>query len=122
MEETVFLQEGNITVTNSRVVVPAQTYAMSGITSVKSMKETPSRKGPIILIIIGVLALAGGKDAVAGGLIFLLAGIAWWALHKPTYWLVLHSASGESKAFTNKDVGFISRIVEAINNAIIHRG
>jgi hypothetical protein len=59
-----FLNEGGVTVTNARFVVPAQTYAMSGVTSVKSLKHTPSIKGPVILCIIGLLSMGGGKDAI----------------------------------------------------------
>jgi hypothetical protein len=44
MAERTFLDEGGVTVTNARFVVPVQTYAMSGITSVKSLKHTPSIK------------------------------------------------------------------------------
>ena len=36
MEETTFFNEGGLTVTNSRFVVPGQTYAMSGVTSIRT--------------------------------------------------------------------------------------
>ena len=82
MEEKTFLSEGGITVTNARFIVPAQTYAMSGVTSVKSFEETPSRKGPILLILIGVLAMLAGKDGIVVAILFLAGGIAWWYMQK----------------------------------------
>lgn len=45
MAEKTFLDEGGVTVTNARFVVPAQTYAMSEITSVKSLDEAIISKG-----------------------------------------------------------------------------
>ncbi|MDO8971871.1 MAG: DUF6232 family protein, partial [Saprospiraceae bacterium] len=109
MEEKTFLSEGGVTVTNARFIVPAQTYAMSGITSVKSFEETPSRKGAIILVVIGVLAFFAGKEAIVIGVLALAGGIAWWVLKKSMYHVLLSSASGESKALSSKDPGWIGR-------------
>ncbi len=122
MAENTFLDEGGVTVTNARFIVPAQTYAMSGITSVKSLKHTPSIKGPVILCFIGLLSMAGSKEAIIPALIFIAAGIAWFILNKPKYSVVLSSASGEAEALTSKDSDFIFRIVKALNEAIIARG
>lgn len=71
---------------------------------------------------IGLAALGGGKDTIIGALIFLAIGIAWFILNKPKYSVVLSSASGEAEALTSKDSDFISRIVKALNEAIIARG
>ena len=122
MAEQTFLDEGGVTVTNARFVVPGQTYAMSGITSVKNAVESPSKKGPIILIILGVLFLLAGKSAILPAILFIGSGIAWLMLSKPTYNVQLHSASGEAKAFQSKEKGSIDKIISALNEAIIHRG
>lgn len=122
MEENTFLSENGVTVTNARFVVPAQTYAMSGITSVKSFSQAPSRKGPIILIIIGLLTMAAGKGAIVVGLLLIGGGIAWWVSQKTDYQVLLSSSSGEAKALSSNDGDWISRVVNALNEAIIHRG
>ncbi|MGH8647105.1 MAG: DUF6232 family protein [Gammaproteobacteria bacterium] len=122
MAEQSFLDEGGVSITNSRFMVAGQTYAMSGITSVKAVTHNPSRKGPIILVAIGLVAMLAGKEAIIGGLLFLAAGVAWWVLQKPKYVVVLHSASGEAEALTSKDGGFISKVVNALNQAIVARG
>lgn len=119
MEENSFFDEGGVTVTNARFIVSAQTYAMSGITSVKSIKESPSIKGPIILCILGLFLF---KEVPIGAIILVAIAIAWFILNKPKYSVVLSSASGEAEALTSKDSDFISRIVNAINEAIISRG
>lgn len=124
MAEQTFLEEGEVTVTNSRFVVPGQTYAMSGVTSVKSTVYNPSRIGPIILIVLGILGMIIGakSGALPGGIILLVIGIAWWVLKKPKYSIMLSSASGEVEALTSKNKGFILRVVDAVNEAIIARG
>ncbi len=123
MEEKVFLNEGGISVTSARFVVPSQTYAMSGVTSVKSYEEKPSRKGPVTLIVIGILLmLVVGQGTIFVGVLFLAAGLAWWFLEKSVYHVVLSSASGEAKALSSKDGSWINRVVQALNNAIVHRG
>jgi len=122
MAEQTFLQESGVTVTSSRFVVPAQTYAMSGVTSIKSLKQSPSRKGSLILIGLGIIFMLFGGKSIVGGLILAALGVLWWVLHKPKYAVVLSSASGEVEALSSKDAGFISRIVDALNKAIVARG
>jgi hypothetical protein len=123
MKEEIFLEENGVTVTSARFVVPAQTYAISGITSVKSYQETPSRKGPIILIIIGALMGLGGGGKAIGAVIFVLVlAVVWWIYQKTEYQVRLSTASGETTALKSKDAGWIIRVINALNEAIIHRG
>ena len=127
MAERVFFDEGGVKVTQARFIVPSQTYAMSGVTSVGSLKESPSRRGPIILIIIGFFMAVirfSAKFAAGGviGLLMLAGGVAWLWLQKATFWVVLHSASGEARALSSKDGAWVLRVVNAINDAIVARG
>lgn len=125
MSEQTFLEENGVTITNSRFITPGQTYAMNGITSVKTFKHPTSKKGPAILIILSLLIFIGGEGEVASilaGLLFLAAGIAWLVLNKPKFSVLLSSASGEAEALTSKDETFISRVVKALNDAIVARG
>lgn len=125
--EEIFLNEEGVSVSNSRMMYGGQTYAMSGITSVKAFEMKPSRKGATILIIIGVLTFLTALDSSsipAGfiGVALLIGGIAWWRMLKSDFSVVLMSASGEAKAYTSKDGDFVSKIVNAVNEAIVHRG
>ena len=109
MEEKTFGNEAGVSVSNARFIAAGQTYAMSGVTSVKSSRADPSRKGPIIMGIIGVLALMGGGTAMIVGLILIAAAAALWFTQKPEFQVLLSSASGEAKALSSKDGEFISR-------------
>jgi ABC-type uncharacterized transport system permease subunit len=119
-EEQIFLNEGGVTVTNARFVVPSQTYAMSGITSVKSYEKKPLRRGPILLIIIGVLMIL--KQTIGAGFFCLVVALIWWMLQKTEYQVRLSTASGEATALKSNNTDWIIRVVSALNEAIIHRG
>lgn len=119
MTEQTFFDEGGVTVTNARFIVPSQTYAMSGVTSVKSLRRNPSRKGSIVLIVLGLLAM---WIDIFVGLLIIGGGVIWWVVSKPLYAIVLSSASGEAEVFSSMDATFISRIVNALNEAIVARG
>jgi Family of unknown function (DUF6232) len=62
MEEKVFFDEVNVRVTNARFIVENKTYAMNGVTSVKSHSIAPNRTLGIVLIVIGVLMLGTPGD------------------------------------------------------------
>lgn len=123
LEEHIFLDESGVTVTNSRFVVRGQTYAMGGITSVESSKRSPSMAAPGCLMMIGLIGLLSfSKAGFIIGILVLGLGIAIVALQRPTYTVVLTAASGEVKALSSGNEGFISRVVKALNDAIIARG
>ena len=123
MDEKTFLDESGVSVSNARFVSRGQTYAMSGITSVKSFEQPPSRTGPSVVAFIGVAGLFFGTGfEKLYALVFLAAAAAWWIKQKSEYSVLLNTASGEAKALTSKDGDFIFRVVTAMNNAIVHRG
>jgi predicted histidine transporter YuiF (NhaC family) len=126
MQEETFLNEAGVQVTNDRFVVPGQTYALSGVTSVAMHVRKPKRIGPILLFIIGFFCLMGGFSGSTGAfiaaLVFIGLGILLWISNPTKYVVRLMTASGESDALPSKDAGLVKRIVEALNNAIIHRG
>jgi len=113
-----FFEENGVTVTNTRFSVPSQTYAMSGITSVKSYNRSPNRRVPIALALIGC-GLFFGKII---GIILLILAVLCWILSKPEYQVRLSTASGEATALRSKDQNWISKVVNSVNDAIIHRG
>ena len=124
--ETKFFDQGDVLVTNSRFVNGGQTFAMSGVTSVMAFEEIPSKKGPIIIIVIGVLILLGGMSSSVGaafmGLVIAAAGVWWYRTIKNIYRVRLVTASSKRDAMSSTNSGYIANIVNAINQAIIHRG
>ena len=98
--DTVFLNEGGITVTKTRFVARAQTFALAGITSVQAVKVPPSRTGPLVLLLFGILVFAAfmGNTMLIGAMVIgtpmLIGSVVWLFLQKPTFYstilVVLH--------------------------------
>lgn len=125
--EQTFFKGTDVLVTNTRLVRGNETFAMSGVTSVSSFTEVPSKKGPIILIVIGALALlAGGSQSSFGvafvGLVMIGLGVLWFRSIKNVYHVRLVTASGERDALSSRDREYVGKIVGAISQAIVHRG
>jgi Family of unknown function (DUF6232) len=124
--EQTFFQSGGVLVTNTRFVRGSETFAMSGVTSVSSFTEVPSKKWPIVIMILGALALLGGitssVGAVVFGVILIAVGVLWWRSIKDVHHVRLVTASGEKDALSSTDQAYIGKIVGAISEAIVHRG
>ena len=123
MSEQIFFDDRGVKVTNARFIVHSQTYAMNGVTSVKSGVEEPSRGGALIAIGVGLLILiaAEGAAKIVG---LLIAAAGGWALsrQKATHSVYLSSASGEVQALSDQDEDYISSVINALNDALVHRG
>ncbi len=119
MEEKVFFEYEDVKVTNTRFIVDGQTFAMSNITSVKALEKKPSRLGPLILIVAGV---AMSFQALPVGLMFAIPGGIWWFLQKTTFHIMLHTSGGETSALKTYQREYVTKVVAALNEAIVHRG
>jgi hypothetical protein len=131
-EEQTFLHQGNVYVSNTRVVIDGTTYATANITSVRAT-FTPANRGCAGILILfsglmllgGLGGLAGGGDAagaaVTGG-ILLIIGVFWYRSLTPTHHVMLASSSGERQGLTSKDGDLVHRVTAAIAQAIIFRG
>ncbi|ALE57615.1 hypothetical protein AC233_24310 [Burkholderia sp. HB1] len=118
----VFFNNRGVTVTGARFLLPGnRTFAMSGITAVRMWQKKPSRLGPILCAIVAALALSG-KATIWSVAIPLSTGVLWFVLQKPTFYVVLSSASGETQVLRHKSRKWIQDIVAALNQAIIYRG
>ena len=133
-EERIFLNENNIYISNTKVILHGTTYATANITSV-AMRMTQASTGcATILVVVGALAVLGTLASFRGahaaesiGSIFiaaaiLAAGIMWLRSLKPTYHVFLASASAERQGLSSQDKDLVSRVTNAINDAITHRG
>lgn len=121
--ETEFFNNGHTVVTNARFIVDGQTYAMNGVTSVKQGIKPADKKTGIWIVIIGIiLFLATSGSAKLIGLVLIAIGA--WLIYqaKPIASVILQSSSGEVQALSSENVSFISNVVSALNQAIIHRG
>lgn len=133
-EERIFLDENNMYISNTKVVLHGTTYATANITSV-SKRFTPASKGcAIALIVLGAFMTLGSLGAInskepgTGIILFLICaaivaiGVLWFRSLKPTFHVMLASASGEREGMSSKDHSLVQRVVDAITNAITHRG
>jgi hypothetical protein len=135
--EPAFLNEGGVAVTKTRFMVHAQTYALANITSVSAARIPAKRGGAQFWVFLGVVVSALALFALCkasretwlvclcwliGGL--TIAGVAFSILKnlQDSYVVVLNTAGNETKALTSRDQGFISRVVAALNTAIVARG
>ena len=125
--ERVFLAEGNIRVTATRVVVGGQTFAMRNVSSVKGVVHQESKANDYIFGAIGIAlvlyGLSGAKWAlILGAILFAFSYIEGRFMKKPSFSVVLSTSGGETEAFRTKDSTFAAAIVDAINQAMIARG
>jgi hypothetical protein len=124
--EQKFFEADGVLVTNTRFVRGNETFAMSGVTSVRAHTVVPPKTGPIILIIFGaIVALASLQSSLPGvvvGIVIAGLGIVWFRGIKNSYFVRLVTASGERDAVSSFDANYIAGIVEAVNQAIVHRG
>jgi hypothetical protein len=133
-DEHVFLSEDNLYISNTKVILLGTTYATANLTSVQK-RFTPASKGcATLLVVIGALmtlvslGTVFSKDAGTGIMMLLIfggifaAGLAWLRSLKPTYHVVLASSSGEREGMSSKDGALVDRVIQAITDAITHRG
>ena len=115
-EEKLYLDEGGILVTSARFVVPGQTFAMSGITSVMGASKSTA----VASVLIGLFGLYMGTVNLIYGAIFIGAAALWYFQSK--HMVVLTTASGASEALSSRDKDKIFRIIDSLNDSIIGRG
>jgi hypothetical protein len=122
--EIVFFSNPNpkndIKITNTRAIINGKTYAMANVTSV-SLSKTPSNAYiGWLLFLVGLIIIF--LLSMQFGWVFVIVGLIWALVAKPSYHVNLGSSSGETDALSSKNRQLIEGIVEAINQAIIHRG
>lgn len=123
MEEKVFFEQGGVSVSNARFIVHGKTYAMNGVTSVKQGVNHPSRLGPIVLGLVGLVCLLNASaTGVMWSVAFLAIAAFWWVKQKSVWIVVLSSSSGESQALSSENREYIEGVIGALNQSIIHRG
>lgn len=113
MVDSLFYDNGVVKVTRNMFEVPGTQFPIRNIGAVKTLVVDPSRQGPIICIVIGVITLAAGV-----GILLIGLGIWWWISQKPMYCIMVVSGGSETKAYGCKDANQIREIQSAINAAI----
>lgn len=117
-EEQVFLSERGVVVSNSRFSCGGQTYAMANVTSVRAARA--GMGVGVAFVLFGVLCCLGGGAGIAFGAVLIVIG-ALLIITRSAY-VVLHTAGGEQRALSSRNVEFVTKVVSAVNEAIVHRG
>ena len=119
MEEKTFFEYEDVKVTNARFVTGGQTYAMNNVTSVKTHKQTPSRLVGVLVLIVG-FGVAVSNWVIS---IIIMAASAYYLYQqKTTYHVMLTTSGGETSALKTHQIEYITKVVNALNEAIVHRG
>jgi hypothetical protein len=136
--ETVYLDDGNVIVTNTRVVIGGKTYTAKHITSVQMVKKQDETRiwGILMAVVGGLLSLSGlllligllrsfsveifgiGGICLAAGIVILLFGILLTIVSRDKFIIRLASASGEVDALTSTKREEIAVVVEAVTKMI----
>lgn len=119
--EVTFYQDTKVTVTQSRYITDSKTYAMRNISSVHIFEIVKSRKLPVILIVTGVLMLFP-NDTKTVGFVIAAIGVLLLFLIKNEFAVRISTNSGEANSIVSRDRIYVQKIVNALNEAIIHRG
>jgi len=114
------LDDPNVHVSTTRAIINGTTYAMANITSVRALERKPSYVGPVICGILGATFLLAHVWLLG---ILLLGGAVLWGYNlKAEYTVLVGTAGGEHAALVSRDLTYVQRILQAINDAIIARG
>jgi Zn-dependent membrane protease YugP len=119
--ETTFYYDNSVKVTQSRFITHSKTYAMRNISSVHIFEIIKSKNKAILMIIAGFLLLFS-KDIFWMGIILLIIGFWWIFTIKNEYAVRISTNAGEANSIVSKNRDYIQKIVNALNEAIIHRG
>lgn len=125
--EVQLLAEWGVQVTSSRFIVGMHTYPIAGITSVAPFHIPAERSGAIVgAIIFGLLGIIVGWTA-GSVLAFLFFGViaaifvVAALLKKSVFGVVIATAGMQHRALVTHDGVHVTRVVNALNQAIAMR-
>ena len=127
--ETIFLQESLVKVTNLRTLIGTISYSMAEVTSVSLTRRAKSYR-PLRLVPFGVLLIGWAMIDETGqfheffniGIVLSLFSIFLFLLARPTYGIEIRSASGRRSIFRSTDLRFTQKIVDAMKRALAYTG
>ena len=122
--EKVFYQSANILVTNSRFVANGTTFAMNNITSVR-LHVKPKNAGIVLASILlgyGLFQILESPNSFLIPLALILTALLYYFTTKPSYSVKITTNAGEQEGFSSIDSKIAQQAVDAINEAMIHRG
>lgn len=118
-DEQVFMQEGSVLVSSSRIEISGQTFATRNIGSVKVVAPGVSKLA-ILCVILGILFLLGPVNGFGGfiALLVTLYGLYWAWTTSRTRRLILIAGGGEVMALETTNPKLIETLRSSIAQAI----
>jgi hypothetical protein len=128
-DELPVYSDSNIQITNLRATLYGKTFAMANITSV-AMHTQYANKAPGVIVallgaVFGLVALASSELRgcfLVFAAVMILIGVVYIKSQHNNYWVRIGSSSGEANALSSHDHEYVSRVVAAMNEAIVRRG
>lgn len=125
--EIVFVDEPGVKITNVRAIIRGATYPLANITSVRTFEESRPITALMFALVLTLAApIALFNNAVGPGMVLIALALVMAYVHfygmTDTYWVRIGTAGTESNAvsYTNRERA--NKIVDALNQAIVHRG
>jgi hypothetical protein len=122
--EKTILQEGNVKITNLRLLIGTETYGISNIRAVNLSRQARNKR-PLLLIPIGILLAlwAAVTDAQFMeffniGVVLVIAGASIFLFVKPPYTIHIETPSHKFGILNTADLSLTKRIIDAMNLAI----
>ncbi|APW66796.1 MAG: zinc ribbon domain-containing protein [Arcobacter sp.] len=120
-EEKIFYDEGYIKVTNTRFISGEQTFSLNNISSVTVGKSEGgiSAMGWIIALVGLILVFVLPDWWKLAGVFLIMGGLG---SKEDLHTVRITTNGGDQDALISKDKPYISKIVNSLNDAIVHRG
>lgn len=122
-KEKVFYRDLTVKVTQFRYITDNKTYAIKNISFVTINKTIGCRFCAKLTIITGLIALFIPNDfqIIIGGILVVL-GIIWYISIKDLFTVCIGTNGKTINSITSNNKDYIEKIVDAVNQAIIHKG
>ncbi|GEM_PF-6628300 len=133
MDEVTYLDEKSVLITNTRAVFNGKTYAISNISKVSMARAHLPLLAVLIQVVLFIAVLMMGGIGLATGIVWMIImgvfclGLFIFNIVDPRnkIFTVMIGTSGsmfDEEAFRSTDQGFIQKIVDTLNTAIVKRG
>jgi membrane-bound ClpP family serine protease len=117
------LNENGVTVTETAVNIPGQPLRIGDIRSTRVATDKRGVALPVSISVIGAILLvigfmrASGAFWVPGIMLVVVGWLAWWTQDTRHRLFVTTESKGEVEALVSADIGFLERVVAAIQSA-----
>ncbi len=122
MDRTALLEGPEVSLEDRALIVSGFRYILSEIKSAEVLRVEKAATGPILLIATGIICLLsvsgdGGLRGALAGVGMIVGAVAWWALKKPNFHVLLSMEDGQATPFESQDERIASKVLKAINDA-----